>query len=160
MHARRAGIVKKVCFEKELRDTNVCGGKELLPFQSQIKWNRRNIANYIVNLKIKEQTKTCSWPSITVNTIKLRANGCSNSQQCLDLDCCATLRRSRNKRNYGSWWLKSLTGFKLCATTRNNMQQHATTCNRVCKRMQHVTSNNIGSCWPTMLRPSFARDFS
>ena len=41
---------------------------------------------------------------------------------------------------------KSLTGFKLCATT----------CNRVCKRTQHVTSNNVGSCWSTMLRP-FAR---
>ena len=41
---------------------------------------------------------------------------------------------------------ESLTGFKLCATT----------CNRVCKRTQHVTSNNVGSCWPTMLRP-FAR---
>ena len=27
---------------------------------------------------------------------------------------------------------------------------------RVCKRTQHVTSNNVGSCWPTMLRP-FAR---
>ena len=42
--------------------------------------------------------------------------------------CCATLRRSRNKRNVGSCWLKSLTGFKLCATTRNNIQQHATGC--------------------------------
>ena len=60
--------------------------------------------------------------------------------------CCATLRRSRNKRNVGSCWLKSLTGFKLCATT----------CNKVCKRTQHVTSNNVGSCWPKMLRP-FAR---
>ena len=29
--------------------------------------------------------------------------------------CCATLRRPRNKRNVGSYWLKSLTGFKLCA---------------------------------------------
>ena len=37
--------------------------------------------------------------------------------------CCATLRRSRNKRNVGSCWLKNLTGFKLCATTSNNMQQ-------------------------------------
>ena len=37
--------------------------------------------------------------------------------------CCSTLRRSRNKRNVGSCWLKSLTGFKRCATTRNNMQQ-------------------------------------
>ena len=42
--------------------------------------------------------------------------------------CCATLRRSRNKTNVGSCWLKSLTGFKLCATTRNNIQQHATGC--------------------------------
>ena len=56
--------------------------------------------------------------------------------------CCAMLRRSRNKRNLGSCWLKSLTGFEFCATT----------CNRVCKRTQHVTSNNVGSCWPTMLR--------
>ena len=31
-------------------------------------------------------------------------------------------------------------------------QQHPTTCNRVCKRTQQVTSNNVGSCWPTMLR--------
>ena len=59
---------------------------------------------------------------------------------------CATLRRSRNKRNVRSCWLKSLTGFKLCATA----------CNRVCKRTQHVTSNNVGNCWSTMLRP-FAR---
>ena len=44
-------------------------------------------------------------------------------------------------------------------TLRNNMQQHPTTCNRVCKRTQHVTSNNIGSCRPTTLRP-FARGFS
>ena len=41
-------------------------------------------------------------------------------------------------------------------TWRNNTQQHPTTCNRVCKRTQHVTSNNVGSCWSTMLRP-FAR---
>ena len=41
-------------------------------------------------------------------------------------------------------------------TLRNNTQQHPTTCNRVCKRTQHVTSNSVGSCWSTMLRP-FAR---
>ena len=52
--------------------------------------------------------------------------------------CCATLRRSRNKRNVGSCWLKNLTGSY--AT-----QQHPTTCNKVCKRTQHVTSNNVGS---------------
>ena len=38
-------------------------------------------------------------------------------------------------------------------TLRNNMQQHPTTCNKVCKRTKHVTSNNFGSCWPKMLRP-------
>ena len=69
--------------------------------------------------------------------------------------CCATLRRSRKKRNFRSCWLKSLTGFKLRSTTPNITQPHATTCNRVCRRTQHVTSN-VGSCWPTTLRP-FAR---
>ena len=45
---------------------------------------------------------------------------------------CATLQRSRNKRNDGSFWLKSLTSFKLCTTTPNNLQQGGqtdTTCN-------------------------------
>ena len=41
-------------------------------------------------------------------------------------------------------------------TLRNDTQQHPTTCNRLCKRTQHVTSNNVGNCWPIMLRP-FAR---
>ena len=41
-------------------------------------------------------------------------------------------------------------------TLRNNTQQHPTTCNRLCKRTQHLTSNNVGNCWPIMLRP-FAR---
>ena len=44
-------------------------------------------------------------------------------------------------------------------TLRNNSQQHATICKRMCKRTQHVTSNNFGSCWPTMIR-SFARGFT
>ena len=30
-------------------------------------------------------------------------------------------------------------------TLRNNTQQHPTTCNRVCKRTQNVTSNNVAS---------------
>ena len=38
-------------------------------------------------------------------------------------------------------------------TWRNNKQQRPPTCNRVCKRTQHVTSNNVGSCWSTMLCP-------
>ena len=41
-------------------------------------------------------------------------------------------------------------------TTRN---RHAATCNRLCKRTFPVTSNNVGSCWPTILRP-FAWDLT
>ena len=44
--------------------------------------------------------------------IELRANGRNNSQQ-----CCVRLHGA-----------KSLSRFKLCATTRNNIQQHATGC--------------------------------
>ena len=47
---------------------------------------------------------------------------------------------------------KDLTG---CATTLNNTQQHATGC---ALQRQHVTCNNFGSCWPTILRP-LARGF-
>ena len=63
--------------------------------------------------------------------------------------CCAKRRRSRNKRNVGSCWLKRLTGFKLCAT-RNNMQQS----------VQTDATCNTQECWESlqqlMLRP-FAR---
>ena len=72
------------------------------------------------------------------------------SQKCANVQriqhCCATLWRSRNQRNVGSRWLKSLTAFKLClteqlTTTRNNMQQGVqtdATCNfqQCCVRLQ------------------------
>ena len=48
-------------------------------------------------------------------------------------------------------------GWKVWAVS-DFMQQHPPKCNRVCKRTQNVTSNNVGSCWSKMLRP-FARDF-
>ena len=60
--------------------------------------------------------------------------------------CCTTLRRSRNKRNVGSCWLKNLTGFKLCATTSNNMQQGVqtdVTCN--IQQCWELLANNVGS---------------
>ena len=42
----------------------------------------------------------------------------------------------------------------------SNFGQHfPITCNRVCKWTQYVTSNNVRSCWPTML-PPFARGFT
>ena len=50
-------------------------------------------------------------------------------------------------------WESLAEKFDRLQTLRNNTQQHPTTWNRVCKRTQQVTSNNVGSSWPTMLRP-------
>ena len=50
-------------------------------------------------------------------------------------------------------WELLAENFDRFQSLRNNTQQHPTTGNRVCKRTQHVTSNNIWSCWPTMFRP-------
>ena len=61
---------------------------------------------------------------------------------------CATPRQSRNKRNVGSCWLKTLTGFKLCGTTCNKqattyINMRATACangrNERCYTL-HVTT--------------------
>ena len=57
--------------------------------------------------------------------------------------------------DHGTKEMLGVVGWKVWPDS-NFAQQHATTCNSVCKRTQHVTSNNVGSCWPTMLRP-FAR---
>ena len=80
--------------------------------------------------------KSIGWPlNIPFATfIKPCANGCNTV--------------GRQLPTFRLYVAKSLTGFKLSATT----------CNRVYKRTQHVTSNKVGSCWPTMLRP-FARGF-
>ena len=48
--------------------------------------------------------------------------------------CCATLRRSQNNRNVGTCYAKSLTVFKLYATSANKCQH----CCGPCKRTQHV----------------------
>ena len=76
----------------------------------------------------------------------MRVRGPNNVWRAVQMDpsCCATLLWSRNNRNVGSSsCFKSLTGFKLCATTPNKTQQHVTTCSRMCKRTHHVTSNNV-----------------
>ena len=62
--------------------------------------------------------------------------------------CYASAIREQKK----CWQLLAVK-FDRFQTLRNKMQQHPTTCNRVCKRTQHVTSNNVESCWSTMLRP-------
>ena len=50
--------------------------------------------------------------------------------------CCATLLRSRKKRNVVGSNVRRV-GFKLCAATT------PTTCNSMCKRTQIITSNNV-----------------
>ena len=61
------------------------------------------------------------------------------------------LHANGRNRNVGTCCAKSLTGFKLYATSANIVVVP-------CKRTQQVTtlivgSNNVACCWPTMLRP-------
>ena len=78
-----------------------------------------------------------------LSTVDLRANGRNNSRKCWELlpknaaFVCTGLKV----------WPVSNVAQQL-PTTRNII-----TCNSVCKRTQHVTSNNVRSCGPTMLRP-------
>ena len=73
------------------------------------------------------------------------ANGCNKSQHCCVLlrvfgqQCCVCVRLEMQGP-------KSLTGFKLYATSANIVVVP-------CKRMQHVGPNNVACCWPTMSRP-------
>ena len=67
-------------------------------------------------------------------------------------ELCKLLRYASAITEQKKCWELLAEKFDWFQTLRNNTQQHPTTCNRVCKRTQHVTSNNVGSCWPTMLR--------
>ena len=50
------------------------------------------------------------------------------------------------KRIVGSRWFKSLTGFKLCATTRNNMQQDVQTdATCIIQQCRELLANNVAS---------------
>ena len=118
--------------------------------------------------------------AITVSLIfRLRANGRNNSQRCCANNvrsCCVRVgsgvqTNAATPNNVGravptdptllryasaimeqkKCWELLAKKFDRFQTLRNNTQQHPTTCNRVCKRTQHVTSNNVGSCWSTML---------
>ena len=54
------------------------------------------------------------------------------------------------------WWELLAQKFDRFQPLRNHSQQHAKTYNNMqqgVKRTQHVASHNVGSCWPTMLRP-------
>ena len=55
------------------------------------------------------------------------------------------LRYSSAIREQKKCWELLAEKFDRFQTLRNKMQQHPTTCNGVCKRTQHVTSNNVAS---------------
>ena len=74
--------------------------------------------------------------------------GLNNVGRAMQIDptlLCCTVEQKTKFSVLGVAGSNSLTRFK--------PQQHATTCNRVCKRTQHLTSHNVGSCWPTLLCP-------
>ena len=81
----------------------------------------------------------------THKTLETMCHARTWPQQCWKSFSCANgsnsvaLRFSdlRDKRNVGSYWLNRLTGFKLCATTPNNMQQG----------VQINATCNIEQCW-------------
>ena len=93
-------------------------------------------------------TNSRNFPKISEDVLKAHANGPNNSQHCCvllgvcDQQCCVRLHGP-----------KSLTGFKLYATSANK-------CQHCCGSMQTdatshniVGPNNVACCWPTMLRP-------
>ena len=55
-------------------------------------------------------------------------------------------------------WELSVQKFDRFQSLRNNSQQHTTAYNKVYKRTQHVSSNNVGTCWSRKVRP-FAQGF-
>ena len=59
--------------------------------------------------------------------------------------------------DHGTKEMLGVVGWKVWPVS-NFAQQHPATCNRVCKRAQHVTSHNVGRFWPTTLR-LFAQGF-
>ena len=85
-------------------------------------------------------------------------NECAWPQQCWE--SCANGSNIVALR-FGDHWTKEMlgvVGWKVY-TGFNFAQQHATTSNNMQQGVQTdatLTSNNVGSCWPTMLRP-FAR---
>ena len=113
---------------------------------------------------------------------KLRANGCNNSQQCCDLQCivgitqpiwlckpCVMRVRGPTKLeelckwagsnivalrfgDHGTKEMLGVVGWKVWPVS-NFAQQHPTTCNMVCERTKHISSNKVESCWPKRLRP-------
>ena len=72
---------------------------------------------------------------LNASFLRLCANGRNNFKH-----CCAIVAVITEQKK--CWELLAET-FDRFQTLRDNTQQHPTTCNRECKRTQHVTSNNV-----------------
>ena len=102
--------------------------------------------------------------NVYTSRLRLRANGRNNSRQCWELlrarNVGRTVQTDLTLLRYASAITEQKKCWELLAEKfdrfLNFAQQHPTTCNRVYKRTQHVTSNSVGSCWPTIFC-SFAR---
>ena len=85
-----------------------------------------------------------------VTTCNMVSRACKRTQFCWPMlaNCWPSTPKILLRTFAHSW------KFDRFQTLLNNSQQYVTTCNRVSrasKRTQHVTSNDVGSCWPTVL---------
>ena len=106
-------------------------------------------------LAVVENGRNNSRPAVhsgkdtTHKTLETICNARGWPQQCWK--SCANGSIKRQKK----CWELLARKFDRFQTLRYNSQheQHGTTCNSVYKRTQQLTSNNAGSCWPSIMHP-------
>ena len=114
--------------------------------------------------QLSNNVGTCSGIAGRIQPIRIRkpcvmcVRGPNNVGRAVRMDATLLHYTSVITEQKKCWELLAQT-FDRFQTLLNNTQQNATTCYRVCKRTQHLTFNNVGSCWPTMLH-LFERGFS
>ena len=91
----------------------------------------------------------------THKTLETRCNARAWSQQCWKSCANGSNIVALRFGDYGTKECCDLFAqkFNEFQTLHKNSQQHPKTCSGVCKRTQHVTLSNVGSCWPTILGP-------
>ena len=106
------------------------------------------------NATTPNNVKTCSASWEGYNPLKTMCNARALWKNCANESSMIALRFS----DHGTKEMFGIVGSKVwpISILRIN-SQYATTCNMVWKRIQHVTSNNVGSCWPTHILRPFAR---
>ena len=83
-------------------------------------------------------------PISLCNRCVMSVRGPNNVGRALQTDP-ALLRYASAITEQKKCWELLAEKFDRFQTLQNNKQQHPTTCNRVCKRTHHVTSNNVAS---------------